>query len=90
MDINLNGSFWGWPVNLAGQISDPSIWNNAVLAAALSALLVSLANLLLDRRRYNKIVNQRRQQVYIMLRGRNAVIAEFYETYASEFIHFHI
>ena len=45
MDVNI----------IIGQISDPPIWNNAVLAAALSALLVSLANLYLDDKGIKKL-----------------------------------
>jgi hypothetical protein len=57
-------------------MSDPPFWNSAVLAAALSAFLVSLANLYLDDRRNKKDIYQRQQQAYSELTGRNDIIAD--------------
>lgn len=90
MDINLIGQIGGIPFDLIGQTSDTPWWSNAVLAAFLSAVLVSFANLWIDSKRNRNIVNQRRQQIYSMLKARNSVIAEFYESYATAFIKFNI
>lgn len=90
MHANLTGQLWGMPFNIIGDMSDPPFWNSAILAAALSAILVTIANLWLDHRRNRKVINQRRQQTYSMLKGRNAVVADFYESYATSFIKFHI
>jgi hypothetical protein len=49
------GQILGMPFNLIGQMSDPPFWNSAILAAALSALLVSLANLYLEGKKNKKL-----------------------------------
>lgn len=89
MEVDLIGQIGSIPFSIIGQTSTPW-WSNAVVAAFLSAVLVSFANLLIDRKRNSIAVNKRRQQAYSMLKARNAVIEEFYESYATAFIKFYI
>jgi len=89
MEVDLIGQIGSIPFSIIGQTSTPW-WSNAVVAAFLSAVLVSFANLLIDRKRNSIAVNKRRQQAYSMLKARNAVIEEFYESYATAFIDYYI
>jgi len=78
MDINLTVQFLGMPLNLIGQISDPPIWNNAVFAAALSAFLVSIANLYLNRRQNNQETKRKQSQIVSQLEGRKSEILDLF------------
>jgi len=81
MELDLIGQIWGMPFDLIGQISDPPFWNSAILAAAISAGLVSIANLLLDRRRNGQEKKRRQLQVYTQLKGRKMEIKD--DAYAN-------
>jgi len=90
MDVDIMGQILGMPFNLIGQMSDPPFWNSAIFAAALSALLVSVANLILEDKKNKKVIYQRQQQAYSELRGRNDIIADIYESYAIAFTTFSV
>lgn len=80
MDVDIMGRILGMPFDLIGRMSDPPFWNSAILAAALSAGLVSIANLVLDRRRTGKEKTRRQLQVITQLKGRKMEIKDLYMT----------
>jgi hypothetical protein len=69
-------------LNLIIQPSS-SFWNNAVLAAALSAILVSVANSYQNDKKNKIITKQRQQQACSQLKAKNNIIEEVYKSYAE-------
>jgi hypothetical protein len=80
VDLNLTGQIWGMPIDFSGQISNPPIWNNAIIAAALSAILVSLANIYLNCRQNRQETKRSQLQIISQLEGRKNELLDLHMT----------
>jgi hypothetical protein len=66
------------------------IWSSPFLAAIMSAFAIFFITYFFSRREHQKTIQQRQQQEYSYLKGRNDIIAATYESYAIAFITFYI
>lgn len=76
MDIDLSGQILGLPIDISGHLSNPPIWNNAILAAALSAILVFIANLYINHRQNRRETRSKQLQIINQLMGRRSEILD--------------